>query len=723
MKFEKFEKPYERDIGGGVAVMVKAARPNQSGLIEAKVEAWNGNLLYSNTVVLGREAERVKCRDAILKKVRSEKVRGAKVSEVTAFLLAVDSTLGDYFESKSNAGKPDDDHDADPVEPYCISPKGGFCWRKPTANGSVAVQLTNFTAEIKGYTVEDDGTSDTRSVIDIEAKLDGRVARFSVPAHQFGQMRWAIENLGPAAIIFPSYTDHARCAVQWLSKNYKSSRVITHTGWRKRRRQDDSIEHYYCHAGGAIGETGQLADINIKLSPELSAFKLPEPPQGDDLVKAIRASLNVLNAAPHVITYPLLASVYRAVIAACDFSLHLSGPSGAGKSEIAALAQQHFGASLDARHLPANWASTSNANEAIAFTLKNMVMVIDDFAPSGSTADIQRMHRDADRLLRGQGNQAGRRRMRADASLRAEKYPRCLPISTGEDVPRGKSLRARLLILEVGPDDIDFSLLTGLQKDASAGLLMSAMAGFIQWLAASRETLLDKLRDELAKYRDYATRHGMRSHARTPEIVANLAIGLANFLLFARESGVMTKAEKEAHWVAAWKAFKQAALLQARYQSAGDPVQVFLDLLQAAIASGRAYVAHIDGTVPGQAQAWGWRESGDDGEWRPIGRRIGWVDGRGLYLEKDASLAEVQMIGGQTGEPLSISGVTLHKRLHERGLLVTTEPARGTLHIRRKIEGMEHKVLHLSANVFSEVISTVEKPDISDIDSASDVNK
>ena len=40
MKFEKFETPYEKDIGGGVAVMVKAARPNQSGLIEAKVEAW-----------------------------------------------------------------------------------------------------------------------------------------------------------------------------------------------------------------------------------------------------------------------------------------------------------------------------------------------------------------------------------------------------------------------------------------------------------------------------------------------------------------------------------------------------------------------------------------------------------------------------------------------------------------------------------------------------------
>jgi hypothetical protein len=723
MKFEKFDKPYERDVGGGVSVMVKAGRPNQSGLVEAKVEAWNGKLLYSNAIVIGKEAEREKCRDTILKKARAEKVRGVKGADVIAFLLDLDVTLGDYFETKTKTSKPDDDPDADDAL-YCASPKGGLYWRKPTANGSVAVQLTNFTAEIKGDIVEDDG-AETRSVIDIEAKLNSRIARFSVPASQFGLMRWPIENLGPGAIVFPGGADHARCAVQLLSKNYKSSRIITHTGWRKRKRQDGSIEHYYCHAGGGIGEKGQLADISIKLSPELSAFKLPEPPQGDDLIRAIRASLSVLNVAPPVITYPLLAAVYRAVIDGCDFSLHLSGPSGAGKSEIAALAQQHFGASLDSRHLPASWASTSNANEAIAFTLKNMVMVIDDFAPSGSATDIQRMHRDADRLLRGQGNQAGRRRMRADASLRAEKYPRCLPISTGEDVPRGKSLRARLFISEVGPDDVDFNLLTRLQKDASAGLLVSGMSGFIQWVAPRRESLLDKLKDKVIEYRDYAARSGMRMHARTPEIVANLAIGIRNFLRFAFESGAITKEEKETHWLAAWDAFRQGALMQARYQSASDPVQVFLDLLQAAIGSGRAHVAHVDGSVPGKAQAWGWRESGDDGEWKPIGRRIGWVDGKDLYLDKEASYAEVQMIGGQTGEPLSIGAVTLHKRLFERGYLLSTEQSngRGTLHIRRKIEGMSRPVLHLSANVFSEAVSTAKKPDISDIDSAKDENK
>ena len=39
--------------------------------------------------------------------------------------------------------------------------------------------------------------------------------------------------------------------------------------------------------------------------------------------------------------------------------------------------------------------------------------------------------------------------MRADGSLRAVRAPRGLIVSTGEDVPRGQSLRARLLVPDI----------------------------------------------------------------------------------------------------------------------------------------------------------------------------------------------------------------------------------------------------------------------------------
>jgi hypothetical protein len=67
------------------------------------------------------------------------------------------------------------------------------------------------------------------------------------------------------------------------------TRVYTHTGWRQ-------IEGTwaYLHAAGAIGPRGPLAGVHVRLSEVLTRFNLPAPPRGEDLVKAVRASLRFL---------------------------------------------------------------------------------------------------------------------------------------------------------------------------------------------------------------------------------------------------------------------------------------------------------------------------------------------------------------------------------------------------------------------------------------------
>src|SRR5207302_3115731 len=177
--------------------------------------------------------------------------------------------------------------------------------------------------------------------------------------------------------------------------------------------------------------------VEVALPESLSHLELPPPPAGEELQAAVWASLGLLDVAPAPIAFPLLASVYRAALGETDFSLHLAGPSGAGKSELAALVQRHFGAGMDARNLPGSWSSTANALEALAFAAKDAVLVVDDFAPTGAAGDADRIQREADRILRAQGNASGRLRMRADESLRAVRAPLGLIVSTGEDVPRG----------------------------------------------------------------------------------------------------------------------------------------------------------------------------------------------------------------------------------------------------------------------------------------------
>jgi hypothetical protein len=169
--------------------------------------------------------------------------------------------------------------------------------------------------------------------------------------------------------------------------------------------------------------------------------------------------------------------------------VHLAGPTGAYKTEITALTQAHYGAAFNGRNLPGNWESTDNSLEKQAFLLKDAVLVVDDFAPTGTTGDVARMHQRADRLLRAQGNRSGRGRMWADGTLRPQYHPRGLVVSSGEDTPRGQSLRARVLISEISPGDVDLNVLTEMQRAAAEGLLASAMSGYVRYLAPQMGSL------------------------------------------------------------------------------------------------------------------------------------------------------------------------------------------------------------------------------------------
>ena len=413
--------------------------------------------------------------------------------------------------------------------PYLQTPDG-IMWKKLTRDGSTSVRLTNFQCRIVAEVTRDDGITERR-VFELEAILEGRHIHFSVTAAQFSGMNWATEYLGAKAIIFPGFGlhEHARVAIQTLSSKIDCRRVYEHTGWRN---LDGSWA--YLHGGGAITEQGVDLTAEVNLPDSLKPFALPAPPEGDDLVRAVRASLRMLDVAPDEVIFPSLAAVYRAPLGACDFTLHLAGSSGVGKSALAALAQQHFGAGFDINRLPGSWLSTANALAHLTFTCKDALLVVDDFAPTGNQGDVERFHRDADRLLRGQGNGASRARLRSDGSLRPTTPPRGLILSTGEDVPRGQSLRARMLIVQVTSSDLRWDLLTPCQDDASAGDYAKAMAAYLRWLAPQYNDLVNGLRTRLNELRSRAAAASF--HRRTPEIVANLALGLDQFTIFASPS-------------------------------------------------------------------------------------------------------------------------------------------------------------------------------------------
>jgi len=398
------------------------------------------------------------------------------------------------------------------------------------------------------------------------------------------------------------------------------------------------------------------------------------------------------------VTVPIYAAIWRSVLAPSDFSLHIAGASGVGKSELAALAQQHFGSAFIRTNLPGAWSSTGNSLEALAFTAKDALLVVDDFAPRGSIADVARYHREGDRLLRAQGNRSGRLRMRANGTLAVAKPPRGLVLSTGEDVPHGQSLRGRMLVVEMGAGDLDWKGLTECQAHAASGDYARVMAAFLEWLAPDYDGIPHRVQAQAGDLRQRAMKDGL--HRRTPDIVANLAAALGIFLEFAQEVGGLSPQEASGLSDSWWVALLTAADAQMQQQAGSDPVERFMDLIRAAIASGRANVANARGEAPQNPDGWGWHKD-SIGCPVPHGDRIGWVDGEDLYLEPDAAFAVVQRLGSAGGENLSISLQTLKKRMHERGVLVTTDERAGQTHlsVRRKIGGVRRNVLHLRGSV------------------------
>jgi hypothetical protein len=601
--------------------------------------------------------------------------------------------------------RPIDPHEAVSAPAY-FEHAGCICRNVQTKEGPYPVVLCNFSARIVEQIVHDDGAEQTRSLALQGTLADGSpLPHMEVPAERFDGMGWVVPAWGTRAVVSAGQgtKDHLRAALQILSGDVPQRTVFRHTGWRK-----VGEAWVYLHAGGAVGADGLLDTIPVSLPEPLSGFRLPAVPRDAELRDAVRASLGLLRVGPDRATFPLLASVYRTVLGNTDFALHLAGPTGSFKSEAAALAQQHFGAGMNARHLPASWSSTGNALEALAFAAKDALLVVDDFCPTGTAADVQRYHREADRLFRGQGNHAGRQRMSADTSLRAAKPPRGLTLSTGEDTPRGQSLRARVLVLEVSPGDFGplppdaNPTLTTCQRDAAEGRYAVSLAGFVRWLAPQYEAVRARLHAEMVELRDQAT--GPGQHARTPGIVADLALGLRYLLLFARSADAISEKEFTNLWQRGWAALTETAAAQASHLASVEPAGLFLRLLSAAVASGYAHVADKNGNQPDEPQRWGWRHDGylaDDHTapaCKPQGVCVGWLLDGQVYLEPEASFAAVQRFARDQNESFTITAPTLRRRLKERGLLVTTDTGRGKLTVRRTLQGERRDVLHIAWN-------------------------
>ena len=573
---------------------------------------------------------------------------------------------------------------------------------KETHDGEVPVRLSNFDARIVREVMRDDGAQVDSFFSIVGTARDGRpLGATDVPFAEFSSLAWVTKAWGNLACIEAgqSNRDHLRAAIQTLSGEVPRRTVFAHTGWR----QLEGGWHYL-HAHGGLGPDGGRDDIEVDAGAgHMRHYALPAAGTVDD----IRASLDLLAISPDRpdIGATLLAAIFRAPLAACvpiDVSLFLGGPTGAFKSELSGLVLQHFGQGFSARALPGNWSDTITDLELKAHAAKDAVFAVDDFKPNGRTrAEADRLHSMADRLFRNVGNGAGRGRRLANLKQRPDYPARGLVLASGEDLPKGQSCRARMVILDIRRGDVDKERLTALQRQGRTGAFSRAMAAYVAWLAPQLDDLKISLRDELLAERDQAIQAGLSGHHdRVPDNVAQLLVGAKLLCRFAGATGAVRDADAMLDHLR--KAIYRLAEAQGEHLQDQDEITRFFALLGSVLSSKRAHVLDINTlNAPKGYDAWGWQEAYDtagNAYAKPQGRQIGWLDGASkLYLDPNTAFAEVAKLAQEQGESFSISPNTLWKRLGERGLLLDRKEDKRTdgtpylrNHSRRTIGGRRY---------------------------------
>ncbi len=534
--------------------------------------------------------------------------------------------------------------------------------------------LCNFTANILQDTSRDDGKSVVRSFV-VGGCLAGGVPLppTDVLASKFAQMGWVAENWGATAIVRAGYgaKDKLREAIQVLSPNVENKYTFIHTGWR-----EIDGKQVYLSASGGLGVDG----ISVELANELEGYCLPV--EVVDPVGAMMASLRFLEIAPLEITVPIWSAVYLAPLSSVlelAFCLWLYGVTGTFKSTLAALALNHYGARFNEHRLMVNWWATPSAIEKYFFLAKDALMVIDDFRPEADPHKRRNLEQTAQRIIRHVGNRSGRNRMNADLSLHTTYIPRGLSLSTGEVLPGGRSIAARLFTIEMHQDTVNEEKLTLAQLERER--YTHALTGYLHWLAADWQSLTGGLSDRRRELRKTYSVEGQ--HSRVPGTVADLYLGLELGLKYAASIGALSVDEAESLKERGLTALKNVAGTQAQRIDDEKPTVRFLSVIATLLNQQRIALVLLKDP-----------ERGIGGYPGPSTERIGWVDDEFVYLMPSAAYNRVSRYCSNEGKHFPTGEAGLRKSLKEENVSLDCRDGRTTTRVTTDKQRLEVIKLH-----------------------------
>lgn len=546
------------------------------------------------------------------------------------------------------------------------------------------MQLANFSAWIAKEIRVMDGINTDTTLIMAGKRGKTLLPEVRINGAQFHTMAWVMQQWGTQCVIFPmaNVREDLRAAIQ-IHSEAEVKTIYRYIGWNL-----TAHGRQYLHKDGAITAKGLDQTVSVELPPELSRYQLHERFNEKE---AFLASLDLVNTMPPDIGWILWTATFAPLLGPVDFAVHVTGRTGSFKSEMMSLFQCHYGQAMDARHLPGSWSSTANALEAQAYLAANAVFVVDDFVPSGTTWQQKSYQTNADKIIRAQGNQAGRARLTDTSNLQQTYYPRGIIFSTGEDTPEGHSVRARMMIMELTPGDILPEKLSIAQGNREK--FPSCTYHVIRDLCGLQPDKCDITR-ESERIRN---QHLTVGHTRTPSIIGRLSATGLWMLNYGVRRKLIREPDAKVLATQMLASIIQCGERQKIYLETADPIEIFKAGLRQAVGSLANHLRKWNGGIPPKPISMGWSADNindDIPNYRSHGPTIGWVraDKDELYLEVNLGFNAVQKA---CGNDLTLSKQTLLKRLKDGALVSRIDAGRGRNTIRIICDGHLRQVICL----------------------------
>ncbi|MFN3562716.1 MAG: DUF927 domain-containing protein [Chloroherpetonaceae bacterium] len=534
-------------------------------------------------------------------------------------------------------------------------------------------RISNFVARIvEEHRIVSD--SEPKSVFVLEGEVEGRkLPRLKIDAKQFYRIKEWLASWDGKLMITPRYADYV-CNAIIAHSNQTKHNIIAQTGFM---RIDDQL--VYCTHQNIISKT-PTRNLTVELDSEIAKYHIAKPDE-TLLEQARQTSLALLNVADHHITIPLWTSMYMSVLKEFlqpNFALWLYGQTGSFKTTLATLFLNHFGNFTHNDLL--TWNATSNSLERYLHTLKDVPAIIDDYAPMADNYAAQKVEQTIMRVIRDVGNGSGRARMKYDTSLATVYRPRAFVICTGELLPDGESILARLMIINVKREQVNMELLKSM--NAKKHLLQACMHDFIMFVINNYDEVKKACDEIFQEYREEL--HSAERHARLTDAIANLMTALTITMQYFVDSRTISDKQAQTIMMNALQVMLANADQHVKEQRNENPVMLFFETLESLITANKCALVMRNGVgVLGGTET------------------VGLIDNDNLYLNMKEAYRAVVKSCRDSNKRFPLKEASLVKMLDEQELIVLKEAGRTTTRIQEN--GVRYRVIAISRHKLEEM--------------------